>query len=172
MPRAGGFAVADLTTLETRLSAARAANLDNLDVLLSSIKLSKGLLEKAAVFYRTGVLAQETYDYVLEVEGAGYLTGVWVAIGATPSPQKADVIIEIDGVEVPPFEHHAEDFGNVGGSVNAVCFLTTWDATYKYVLMCTPLYRFDASLKVGLYNNNTAGTTIVAHGNITYLLEP
>jgi len=171
-------AQADITDLLNRLTAARATKLDNLDTAISSRlaavdhkQFTKGLTEHGALISRAYAdLASYTYVDLLDVSGAGYLTGIWAVFYVEGAPD-CDVIIEVDGTNVTPFTNHAANHGNIGTPGEAVCFETTWDANYKYVLMCTPMYRFDSSLKIRLYNTTLLARSIGARGNITYLME-
>ena len=183
---------AALATILGNFSAGRIGYLDQLDFALQEAiaaipttmvgtnsallaanynQFTKGLTEQAAAFSRGyGALGGSAYYDLVDIEASGYLTGIWATLRiASGQDVWMDIVIEVDGADVGIFTGHAAGEGNCGYNGNIVVFETTWDSDYKYVLMLTPMWRFDTSLKVRLYANT--GTSVGAKGNITYLTE-
>lgn len=142
----------------------------------SAPQLSDGLNEQAAFLSRNyAALASETYATIVDVTAAGFITGLMIQIQCE-DPDVSDFIIEIDGAEVAPFEVHPDSDGNIGAPAGAdvhnANFAVDWDVDYNKVFILSPLYRFDTSFKIRLYNNdNAAPKSIGCFGNMTYLTE-
>jgi len=137
------------------------------------VQLSEGLDVKASVLGRAyAAIGPKAYATILDVTAAGYITGIAVALQVEDSWM--DFIIEIDGVELPPFEAHASGDSNtdITDHTTYVPTLTDWRADYVNYFQISPLYRFDTSFKIRLHNNRaTLNKSAGITGCMTYLTE-
>ena len=145
-----------------------------LQALISGLpQFTEGLTEQSAGLGRNyAVIAAASYAELLSVTAAGYITSIMIQL-KLEAEANTDFIIEVDGSEVGIFSAHADSNGNchVANPVQCACFITNWHADFKHVFILSPMYRFDTSFKIQIYNNAAAPKSVGSLGSITYLTE-
>lgn len=143
-------------------------------LILGIPQFTEGLTSQSAGLGRGYAdIAAASYAELVAVTAAGYITGIMIQL-KLEEDSKTDFIIEVDGSEVGHFTAHASGHGNcnTGNPAECGCFNTNWHADFKYVFMLSPMYRFDTSFKIQVYNNDAADAKSVGSlGSITYLTE-